>query len=279
MTNLLAQNQELKRLKKEAERRRLEDEDEKALGDEEAQVRALEEFERVQAGFSAHPGSKLKRSQRGEIHEAASRGTKRRIESADDGASQLAKNGTVKRRLSESKSELASFWVPSETPDNQKAAPKDIKRQPTCPAADNDQPHDFSLKTLIAVWFHGDVANNESDAPARICPACDKVLSNTTKAVLGRPCGHVLCKPCSDKFQTAPEKSAHDTQYDETIRCYVCQEDVTPGRKLKPKGEAEKEKEKSNRVVRGLVELSCEGTGFAGGGRAEVKKAGVVFQC
>lgn len=65
------------------------------------------------------------------------------------------------------------------------------------------------------------------------------------------------------------------------MRCYVCQEDVTPGRKVKKSskaGDGGKEKEK-DRAERGLVELKSDGTGFAGGGANMVKRQGVAFQC
>jgi nitric oxide synthase-interacting protein len=60
------------------------------------------------------------------------------------------------------------------------------------------------------------------------------------------------------------------------VRCYVCSEDVTPGRKRKVK---RKDSEKEESVELGMVEISSEGTGFAGGGKNMVKKEGVAFQC
>jgi nitric oxide synthase-interacting protein len=189
----------------------------------------------------------------------------------------------VKRRASGQtggNDELPSFWVPSKTPDNKKADIKAIKQHPTCPAASPDKPHDFTLKTLITVNFSEDKPTNGSEIGVRTCPSCNKALSNSTKAILARPCGHVLCKPCSDKFQKSPEKSAHDETHDETIRCYVCQEDITPGRKVKRKKDEGKDgKDKETKIERGLVELSTEGTGFAGGGKNMVKREGVAFQC
>ena len=158
---------------------------------------------------------------------------------------------------------------------------KATKAQPTCPAAATAEPHPFTLKTLVTVRFteeqRSDDQSSGSEAKVRICPSCNKVLSNTTKAILAKPCGHVVCKPCSDKFQQVPEKLAHATDGDEAARCYVCQEDVTAGEKVKAKDG--KERREKHRIERGLVELSSDGTGFAGGGKNMVKKEGVAFQC
>ncbi len=268
MSNLLAQSQELKRLRKESERRGVEDEEERVMREGVERGREVEEFERTQAGLGVR-GEKRKR--RADV---------------EDGFKHAEGEKAAKRRASDkegSGEDLPSFWVPGKIPENQKADVKAIKVQPTCPAAAVDQSHAFTLKTLVAVKFiedekTGDKAavSTTADGKVRSCPSCDKALSNSTKAVLAKPCGHVLCKPCSDKFQKPPEKSAHE-EHDETARCYVCQEDVTPGRKVKQKdGKEGKEKGK---VERGLVELSSDGTGFAGGGKNMVKKRGVAFQC
>jgi nitric oxide synthase-interacting protein len=80
----------------------------------------------------------------------------------------------------------------------------------------------------------------------KICPSCKKTLTNGTKIVILRHCGHVLCKVCSDDFVKPGKK------------CAICDE---------------KCKEKD------IIEVSTEGTGFAGGGgKVEVKKAGEAFQ-
>ena len=292
MSNLLAQNKELKRLRKEAERRKLDDAEEKELEDVEAQARAIEEFERVQAGLSVRSGGKASEKivgrRDGKVMieqdvEGGAKGVKRKFEVDEEDLVRLASDESNKavRRDKAEKSELPSFWVPGETPDNKKADVKAIKQQPTCPAAAADKPHDFTLKTLVTVNFIEDKPAAGSDVSARTCPSCNKTLSNSLKAVLAKPCGHVVCKPCSDKFQKAPEKSAHEKQQDDTVRCYVCQEDITPGRALKRKKDVSGggEKEKETKADRGLVELSSEGTGFAGGGTNMVKKSGVAFQC
>ena len=97
-------------------------------------------------------------------------------------------------------------------------------------------------------------------------PLETKTLTNTTKAVVAKPCGHVLCKSCSDKFQTASIDPHSDAQL--KVVCYVCQEDITTPDGLKVK----------EGRGRGLTELKSDGTGFAGGGTNMVKKSGVAFQ-
>lgn len=302
MSNLLAQNKELKRAKKEAEQRRLEDEEGKEIEDAEAQMRAVEEFEKVQAGLSVRSsglGERIVGRKDGKVTieqdvEGGNKGVKRKLELDESELRDLANGADSKSRKKGdiSSTELPAFWVPGKTPSSHKPDVKPPKQHPTCPAATSDQPHDFTLKILVTVHFAGENSNQQDEttqsssadntAPTRTCPSCNKALSNATKAVLAKPCGHVLCKPCSEKFQRAPEKSAHVEVHDDTVRCYVCQEDVTPGRKGKKRKAVdgqEKSAEKESKVERGLVELSSEGTGFAGGGKNMVKRQGVAFQC
>jgi len=53
---------------------------------------------------------------------------------------------------------------------------------------------------------------------------------------------------------------------EEGMRCFVCSVDLS--------GKKNKDKPKSR-----LLEISSEGTGFAGGGVNVVKRTGVAFQC
>lgn len=298
VSNLLAQSKELKRLRKEAERRQLEDAEEKDLEAAEAQARAVEEFEKVQAGLNARSGGSgastrhtIVGRENGkvvveqDVEGGTGKGTKRKFEVDEAELVRLANQDRDKARKlmqdeKDAKPHLPAFWVAGKTPDNKKSDLKPIKQHPTCPAAAADKPHDFTLKTLVTVQFteEKEKSSTDSTAPSRTCPACNKALSNSTKAILAKPCGHVLCKPCSDKFQKSPEKSAHEHEHDATVRCYVCQEDVTPGRKTRRKKDSETG-EKDSKVERGLVELASDGTGFAGGGKSEVKKLGIAFQC
>ena len=58
--------------------------------------------------------------------------------------------------------------------------------------------------------------------------------------------------------------------------CYVCEADVTESRSNLKLG---KDKKGQEQICPGLVEISCEGTGFAGGGTNVAKRAGITFQC
>jgi nitric oxide synthase-interacting protein len=286
ISNLLAQNKELKRLKKEIEQRKLEDSEEKEIEDAEAQAQAVEEFERIQAGLSVRSGGRIIGRKDGKVtvEQDGEKGTKRKLELDEAELKDLADGSGKSRKKGDiSSQELPAFWVPGKTPSAQKAELKVPKLHPTCPAAAADRPHEISLKALVNVRFtegsesKGTRNSDTSATPTRTCPSCNKTLSNATKAVLAKPCGHVLCKPCSDKFQRAAEETSHEV-HDETVRCYVCQEDVTPSATKKREGE-EKKKEKKEKVERGLVELCSDGTGFASGGTNMVKRQGVAFQC
>jgi nitric oxide synthase-interacting protein len=145
---------------------------------------------------------------------------------------------------------------------------KKVKTQPTCPAAPEDRPHYYSLHTLISIKFTEET-NPDTKKPQRVCPACNKGLSNSSRATLAKPCGHVLCKNCVDQFMKPSDGGP--------VRCYVCEADLTeknePAKKEgKPEGKPEKEK-----IRPGLVELRREGTGFSAGGSNQVKKDAVTF--
>lgn len=111
-----------------------------------------------------------------------------------------------------------------------------------------------------------------------------------------KPCGHIICSPCVTKFMTphevpdphaSKEEQAHSAALHGRILCYVCETDLTP---LPPGSEKSgdangtpkksKKKDKDKDAIRpGLVEISSEGTGFAGRGGNVGTKTGVAFQC
>ncbi|KAI9712017.1 MAG: hypothetical protein M1820_001725 [Bogoriella megaspora] len=288
MNNLLAQRKEIKRLERDHERRRQEMEEIALLEDEEAKARAIEEFERVQIGLGGttkHTGNDKREDRQSE----GKRGTKRKFELDEDELLRVAKEerenakkAVQDEKRAASKNKLPSFWVAALTPDSKDSTslhgiPQTIKLNPLCPASSEDAPHEYSLKTLVTVNFT-EQKDARTGEPMRSCPSCRKALSNTSKPMLAKPCGHVICKSCVEKFmkpQTTTTAQDADAE-SSVVRCYVCEADLTERKKGKKEGKNGKEKEK---IRPGLIEMSSDGTGFAGGGKSFVQKHGVAFQC
>ena len=186
--------------------------------------------------------------------------------------------------LKSAKPTLPSFWVPSLTPSTHHSKDaKPVKLSPLCPVSTPENKHSLSLKSLVTIRFKTSSNTTSSEAPALICPACDKNLSNTVKAVLTKPCGHVLCKPCTGKFMSSdsgppdPHASPTKQQGGERIACFVCDTDLSGTRNG---SQDSKDGPKSQKTIEsGLVELKSEGTGFALGGSNMAQKQGVAFQC
>ncbi|KAI0117568.1 ENOS interacting protein [Hypoxylon sp. NC0597] len=313
LANILAQKKEIRRLEKVRELEEREAEEERLRQEEEARERAVREFEMTQIGLDAkvkatgggNRGSKDDADSRGKGSSTPSAvevngGQKRKFEMDEEELARIAREDRAKARKAiedekAAKPTLPSFWTPSVTPSsNTKDAlhqvAKKTKSTPVCPASKEDSPHAYSLHTLVTVNFteeeEADDAGKGSPSGKkkriRICPSCKKGLNNASKAMLAKPCGHVLCRNCVDKFMRPsrhhdPHVSASEAG---KIRCYVCEADLTEKGSNGNDGGGEKGKKKDKEKIRpGLVELRSEGTGFSAGGVNQVQKSGVAFQC
>ncbi|KAF3166004.1 hypothetical protein TWF788_000616 [Orbilia oligospora] len=179
---------------------------------------------------------------------------------------------------------LPSFWIPSLTPSlstSEIAPTKPPKLQPVCPGSDPEKLHNYSLKSLVSVKFAEEAEEkNKHGETARICPSCKKGLSNETKAVVAKPCGHVICKPCVKKFILhSDDPHFHFSGKEHIIQCSVCEADLSEPSSSKSSKKKDKDKDKET-IKPGLVQISSDGTGFtAGGGKVLAKKEMVAFQC
>ena len=303
--NLLAQRTEIKRLEREWERRRRDGDEREERAEEEARERVVREFERVQMGLAG--GRRVGAEEREKDGAEVKKGTKRKFEIDEEELLRIAREERTRARKELDEERRAShkhssFWLPSETPDVQdseeakkKKDDKPPKLNPLCPSSSESAPHNYSLKTLTTVHFTEEEQDNGKE-PIRSCPACRKALSNATKGMLCIPCGHVLCKPCSIKFMTpvsTPDPHNPGVEHG-VLRCYVCDTDLSGRSETKDieangekngddEGKHHKKKQKKendkDRLKPGLVEIRCDGTGFAGGGKNVVEKQGIAFQC
>ena len=251
LNDLVQQRREIKRLEREWEIEEKAREEGEVRRREREQEREVEAFERVSAGL-------------GEV----GMGRKRKAEEmhADGGEGQEA----GRRKVGNNE---ASFWVPGvdgaeKNGDGVQHAKKPEKLAPLCPASTPARKHGFSLKTLVSVQFSEDVAERTGEV-VKVCPSCKKGLSNSSRARLAKPCGHVLCGSCVAQFMKGEDGAK--------VLCYVCETDVTE--KTTREGNGEKKHKDKEKIRPGLVEISCEGTGFAGGGTNVTKREGVAFQC
>ena len=279
LNDLMAQRREIKRLEMEAELRGREHLEDMARGEEERKRRELERFERNELGFTDGDGVSAKKRKR-EAEELHSRQAEHRDQDA-----------TKKAKTSES-----SFWTPgSESTSTSQAAatsgtskPSQHKLHPVCPGSSPNPQHNYSLKSLVTVNFTSNESDTATDKPSRICPSCKKALTNTSRPMLGTAngCGHVVCGTCADLFSREGTSAGDENADGESssrqaqMRCYVCGADLG-GRSVVSleDGKSRDKEKKKHKSVGKLVEISCEGTGFAGGGANMAKREGVAFQC
>lgn len=286
----------MKRLEKERERRKVEDAEEDVIRRAEEDADAVANFEAVQMGLEKRFGgsneNKIIGRQAGKIvvEQQAQGGTKRKLEIDEDelvqaGNDHLQKSQKVDiAKEARANTAIPSFWIPSATQGLKGPIIKQGRLHPICPASAPESSHEFSLKTLVSVHFaednEGGGKGEGKDGTGKSCPACNKTLTNSTKAVLAKPCGHVLCKPCTGKFMKPSEADAHDKDAKAgVVNCYVCQADVTERPPVKKDKKDKEGKEDKEKIRPGLMEISCEGTGFASGGKNMVTKKGVAFKC
>ncbi|KAK6341185.1 hypothetical protein TWF696_008272 [Orbilia brochopaga] len=320
MSNLLSQRVEIKRLQKEIEKRHAEEEEERQRLEREAVQRGIKEFEQVQMGMEQRRKRKASdaadddgppnTSSTATVDDGAGgRGTspKRTRTSGSfalDEAELLRiarsdrdrlKSSIAAERSAASAPKLPSFWIPSLTPSSStNATPttaststsKPPRLQPVCPGSDPEKLHHYSLKALVTVHFTEDDKDaNKHGERARICPNCQKVLSNETKAVVAKPCGHVLCKPCVKKFILTPHDDPHaSVDSKQSLHCSVCETSLSeppPTQTSSSSSSRKKDRDKDKDAIKpGLVQISSDGTGFtAGGGKILAKKEMAAFQC
>ncbi|GJP41561.1 hypothetical protein CLOM_g1222 [Closterium sp. NIES-68] len=173
---------------------------------------------------------------------------------------------------------MRAYWLPSATP----GAPKKVDPPPTdttCPEGCGK----LRLKDLFPIvftklpppdqplGFDGGSGGGSGGGSAKqvttsaavsngaaryMCPACSTTLTNASKLSAIAACGHVLCRRCIEKFVSADRA------------CTVCGAAVDGDGAAGAAGGAGTKGER-----RGLVQLACGGTGYAGHGDGLVAKA------
>lgn len=307
LSNILAQKKEIKRLEKLKGQEDRDAREHQAHLDAEAHERAVREFEMTQNGLDvpsrsapspSNPAPKPEsdgRDGEGPPILEGHRGTgarKRKFEVDEQEIERIAADDRARARkaIDDEKAAqptLPSFWAPTITPssntrDALHEVVKKTKTNPICPAAPEDKPHPYSLHTLVSVNFTTDDADDKhgrNGKTVRICPSCKRGLGNSSRAMLAKPCGHVLCGSCVEKFMKPNGHDPHATE-PEALRCYVCDIDLADhGGGSHEENQKGKKKDKE-RIRPGLVELRSEGTGYSARGANQVRKNGVAaFQC
>ncbi|KAF7327544.1 RING-type domain-containing protein [Mycena kentingensis (nom. inval.)] len=270
IADLLTQKKELKRQKDKAEAIKKEMEAEIDAAKAAARERVLQDFERGQIGL----GSSLTSGPASGTARASETGSKRSFTTAFEFSSaqvsdlvykaeEAAARLIAKEKAEAAKAVLPDFWLPSLTPTFAGVSQQDVlsagggqskELKPTAVCRGGGDRHTFALKDLTPVKFSffkdgKEVEKDTKDPGEAVCQPCMKKLSNNVVMFLVKPCSHVVCKTCKDTLM-----SGEGTERS----CIVCETTV-------------KKKE--------IIELQREGTGFAGGGRAESSSSsGIAFQ-
>ncbi|KAI0027872.1 hypothetical protein K488DRAFT_60244 [Vararia minispora EC-137] len=260
--DLLEQRKGIKKEKERLERAKREQQQQREEARRKARERVLEEFERAQLGLAGSaPASSTSTKEKEKEEPSASRGTKRKFafdasaaEEAAREAEEAALRALEREQAEALRAKLPDFWLPSLTPTHKDVGLRslaDVRVGTVCRGG--GERHGVGLKELVQVEFSvlssagaaAEEGGKKSEDGTKICLSCKKELSNSLRFFLMKSCAHVACKTCTDTLIRPSQQ------------CTVCDKPV-----------AEKD----------VVELKREGTGFAGGGMAETKKAGIAFQ-
>ncbi|WFD44412.1 hypothetical protein MPSI1_003080 [Malassezia psittaci] len=150
--------------------------------------------------------------------------------------------------------ENPAFWLPTMAPEQEVDAlqqmAQDDRPSTTLCIAGSDKPHKLTMKSLRPVHFH---TRQIHDKQQFYCPSCKKELAHIAQVSVLRNCGHVLCMACTKQLISGPLQ-----REEANVACPECSEAVTKSQQI--------------------VGIAREGTGFAGGGRAEAQAKGIMFQ-
>jgi nitric oxide synthase-interacting protein len=114
--------------------------------------------------------------------------------------------------------QLRAYWLPSLAPDASSSTVDKPSEETKCPMG-----HVLRLKQLIKVDFTPIKGVDQADDTKFgrfMCSSCMKGVNSVSALVLSRPCGHVVCKGCFDKFGKAAKGG--ETPMERAPQCCVC---------------------------------------------------------
>ncbi len=150
MANLLAQKQDILRMKKQHNAREQKELRVKEGQNLNIQEESVAQFEKMQSG--QHDTMKSK---------------------------ELFKKRKLENGVGNDKADVQianSYWIPAYTPETNNAAPEVTKLNPICPASDEDAIHILKLKALIDVSFFDDI-DGDSSGGRKACPCCSRSIT------------------------------------------------------------------------------------------------------